>query len=110
MIYDITGDSVVLRVRLQPNSTGCRFMNVFTDAQGQEFLKVAVVSVPEKGRANKELIAVLAKYLGVAKSQIQIISGEFDRYKKVRLEGNVAEISKALDDLVKGKDCGCANH
>jgi len=110
VIYDIIDSSVILRVRLQPNSAGCRFMDMFTDAQGLEFLKVAVVSVPEKGRANKELVALLARHLGVAKSQMQIIGGEFDRYKKIRIEGNVTEISKTLDDLVKGKECECTNH
>ena len=41
--------------------------------------------MPEKGKANKELIAFLAKKLKIAKSSIQIISGELDRWKKLAI-------------------------
>lgn len=50
---------------------------------GTEFLKINIISVPEKGKANQELIAWLSKKLKTAKSNITIISGELDRYKKI---------------------------
>ena len=99
MIYDCTDNGILLRVRLSPNSSSCRLNGIFTDADGQEFLKIAVVSVPEKGRANKELLGFLAKIFSIAKSQCKIVGGELDRYKRVEIEGDqdgLVEIAKEL--------------
>ena len=38
-------------------------------------LRVSVTQAPEKGKANKALIAVLSKGLSLKKSQIELISG-----------------------------------
>ena len=59
-----------------------------------------LVSVPEKGKANKELISFLAKKLGLAKSQITIVGGETDRYKKIRIQGDVLSVASKLNKLV----------
>lgn len=74
-----------MRVRLAPNSSCCKVGGVFVDPNADEWLKISVVSVPEKGKANQELIKFLAKEFKVAKSQIEIIGGELDRYKKILL-------------------------
>ena len=66
-----------------PNSSCCRVMGIFETADGEVFLKVSVVSPPEKGKANGELIKFLAKKLNIAKSDLTIIGGELDRYKKI---------------------------
>jgi uncharacterized protein (TIGR00251 family) len=50
-------------------------------------LKVKVQAVPEKGRANKALVEVLAKYFEVPKRSVVILSGERSRKKRIRVEG-----------------------
>lgn len=50
-------------------------------------LKVRLAAVPEKGKANDELIRLLADQLGIAKSRITLISGDTSRQKRVRIEG-----------------------
>lgn len=100
MVYDILDSAVMLRVRLMPNSSSCRVNGLFNDADGTEFLKLCVVSVPEKGKANKELILFLAKKIGIAKAQIEIISGELDRYKKIRISGDVKILEAKIQQLV----------
>ena len=59
---------------------------MFCDEKGNIFLKATVTVVPEKGKANKELIALLAKTLKIAKSKITLISGETDHFKKIYIE------------------------
>lgn len=86
--YKISEGSV-LRVRISPNSSCVVVKGIFTSAEGQDFLKVNVVSVPEKGKANRELLDFLAKKLNIAKSSMQIISGETDRYKKILIKQDV---------------------
>lgn len=92
MFYEPDKQGIVLRVRLTPNSSACLIKGVFTDADGVEFLKINVISVPEKGKANKELVSFLAKQLHIAKSNIQIISGETDRYKKILVKASFDEL------------------
>lgn len=48
-------------------------------------LKCFLKSPPEKGKANKELIEFLSKTLGIAKKEIEIISGLTSRKKRVTL-------------------------
>ncbi len=56
-------------------------------ALGKDSFKVKLISSPEKGRANKELIEVLAEYFNTKKSNIKIIKGEFQREKIVEIAG-----------------------
>ena len=48
-------------------------------------LKVRIKAPPEKGKANKELIRFLAKLLDIAPANIDLISGESSRNKRVRI-------------------------
>ncbi len=55
--------------------------NEISGARGS-ILKVSVTQAPEKGKANKAIIAVLSKELSLRKSQFQILSGETSRQKR----------------------------
>ena len=48
--------------------------------------KVRVHAAPEKGAANKEVIAALAAYFDVPLSRIRIVRGEKSRNKVVLIE------------------------
>ena len=96
--FDKTSEGYILRVRLTPNSSLCRSGGIITNAQNEMFLKIGVISVPEKGKANKELITFLAKKLKIAKSSIQIISGELDRWKKLAITAP-SDLTGALQQL-----------
>jgi uncharacterized protein len=47
---------------------------------------VRMVSAPEKGRANRELIEFMAEIAGVAASAVSIIKGQGARQKVIRIE------------------------
>ncbi len=49
------------------------------------FLKIYLTAVPVDGKANKELIKLLAEKLGVSKSRIEIIKGEKSKEKVVEV-------------------------
>ncbi|MBE6453695.1 MAG: DUF167 domain-containing protein [Alphaproteobacteria bacterium] len=83
MFYEDTKQGIIIRVRLTPNSSCCKVTGLFQTPDGTTFLKVNIISVPEKGKANKELISWISKQLKIAKSDLSIISGELDRYKKI---------------------------
>jgi len=50
-------------------------------------LKVAVTAPPVEGEANAAVIAVLARALGVPRSQVTILRGDGSRRKTVRVAG-----------------------
>ena len=50
-------------------------------------LKVRIKSAPVDGKANKELIEVLAKELGVSKSQVRFVGGETSKHKRLEIVG-----------------------
>lgn len=50
-------------------------------------VKVKVTSPPVDGKANKAVVNLLAKQLKVPKKDIQIVSGEKSRNKKIRING-----------------------
>ena len=101
MFLDEKDGHIVLRVRLTPNSASCTIRGVFADAEGQEFLKINVVSVPEKGKANQELIKFLSKMFKIPKSEISLISRETDRFKKLLLPLS-EKLKSELEGIVDG--------
>lgn len=68
---------VLLPVKGAPGSKKNELRDVSDGA-----LKVCCTQIPEKGKANRALIEVLAKSLGLKRSQISIVSGETDTHKK----------------------------
>lgn len=70
-----------LRVKVQPKSRESAIGDVMDDGT----LKVRVKAAPEKGKANKEVIKVLAKKYGVRKSEVEIVSGKTDQIKLIKI-------------------------
>ncbi len=70
-----------LRVKVQPKSKE----NGVYDSMDDGTLKVRVKAAPEKGKANKELIKILAKKYKVRKSEVQIVSGATDQIKLIKI-------------------------
>ena len=94
------GDHVRLTVRLTPHGGRDAIDGLEAAADGEEHLKVRVSAVPEKGKANQALIALLSKKFGLAKSKLSLISGETQRKKILRIDGDPEDIVKRLAELV----------
>jgi hypothetical protein len=73
--------SVTLDVKVIPRSSRSEVNEVMDDGA----LKVKLCAIPEKGRANEELIAVLADYFKVPRGNVELLSGEASRRKRVRI-------------------------
>jgi uncharacterized protein len=59
-------------------------------------LLVRVAAPPEKGKANDELRACLARELGIARSAIELVSGASSRRKRLSLPIETREALLAL--------------
>ncbi len=99
MFYQKTKDGYILRVRLTPNSSCCQTIGQVADEKGEDWLKISVNAVPEKGKANKELLKFLAKILELPKSALSLTSGQADRYKKITIETSY-QLEQKLEELL----------
>lgn len=93
-------------MRVTPKASRNAISGYYTAADGETSLKVMTTAQPEKGKANKAVIAILAKKFGKAKSLFTVIQGQTDRNKTVLVEGRVEETKRwlipALEDIENG--------
>jgi uncharacterized protein len=60
--------------------------------------RARVAAPPERGRANRELVALLAGALGVGRDRVAVAAGRKGRHKVVEVEGlSAAEIDRRLE-------------
>ena len=79
-------EGTILPVRAQP---GAKRNEIRGEQDGA--LKVCVTQSPEKGKANKAVIELMAKSLGLRKSQIELLSGETSHQKRFLIRGITPE-------------------
>jgi uncharacterized protein (TIGR00251 family) len=80
------GEAITFEVRVAPRSSRNRILGARDGA-----LKVALTAPPVDGAANDSLKKLVAKALGVAKSDVEIIRGQKARAKVLRVRGVRAE-------------------
>ena len=76
------GDAVVLSLHVQPGAKKTEIAGLHGES-----LKIRLAAPPVDGKANECLIAFLAKRLGIAKRNIELVSGATSRAKRVRVGG-----------------------
>lgn len=74
----------ILSVRVTPNARSARIAIEPPGAEGT-LLRVWVTVPPEDGKANKAVIALLAKAMGLSKSALAIERGDTSRLKQIRV-------------------------
>ncbi len=79
--YKNKDQNIVIRVRVVPNS----YLRIIQINEG--FIKIGVVSIPEKGKANAELIKFLSKKLNLPKKNFSIIKGDTAKNKEIEIIG-----------------------
>lgn len=93
----------IVRIKLTPNASACGFGDLFQNADEQVYLKAGITTAPEKGKANKDLIKMLAKELQIAKQNIELISGATTHLKKLYINQQLTpELTQKLNGLIKG--------
>jgi len=63
---------------------GVKFHKDFIEVNGSE-ITLGVMAQPEKGKANDEVIKKIAKYFGIPKSSVRIVSGATSKKKIVEV-------------------------
>lgn len=92
------GDAVVVRIAARPGASRSAVVGLAGDA-----VKVSIAAPPEKGKANDELVRLLAKALGLRRPQVTLVKGETARDKLVRVEGlSLEALASRLEALIDG--------
>ena len=84
-------EGCLLSVRAQP---GARKAGVVGEQAGA--LKVAVTAPPEDGRANQALTELLRDWLGLKRSQVELVSGATNRNKQFLIRGLTPDELRAV--------------
>jgi uncharacterized protein (TIGR00251 family) len=89
-VIQATDSGVLVRLRVQPRASTERLEGVHGDQ-----LRMRLTAPPVEGAANTACIVLLAKTLGVRRSQVQIRSGARSRDKLIHIEGITPEAAAA---------------
>lgn len=79
--YTWQGTALVLNIRVQPRASKDEIAGVVG-----EQLKIRLTAAPVDGKANQALMKFLAKYCGVPRASVTLLSGDTGRIKRVRIE------------------------
>lgn len=100
--YRLDAGRMILHVRLTPKGGRDCLESVETGPDGKTYLKARVSAVPEDGKANAALVALISKACKVPKSAVRIISGDTARMKQLEVTGddNQLAVAEALTGLL----------
>jgi len=77
-----TAGKITFSIKVIPKSEATRIVGKMDDGT----VKIRVAAVPEKNKANTELIKFLAKTFGVDKTRIRILSGDTGHKKLIEIK------------------------
>ncbi len=80
VLYKQEGNQVVFYVRVAPSAKRVSVGGVHDGC-----LKISVQAAPDKGKANEAVIASLADFFAVSRSEVAILSGHTGRKKQIRI-------------------------
>ncbi len=92
--YKWEGEYLLLNLYVQPNAKQNELVGEYDNK-----LKIRITAPPVDNKANKHLLKFLAKIFAVSLSRIQLVSGENQRIKRIKILN-----PKKLPDLVTAKN------
>ncbi len=99
--YSTQGVSVALRVT--PRGGRDEIDGLETLANGRSVVKMRVRAIAEGSEANRAVVELLAKALGVPKARVRVLSGVTSRLKQIAVDGDPAKLGDALRKLTAAK-------
>jgi len=88
--------SAILAVRVTPRSAKPGIAGWRAGADGREELEIRVAEPPADGAANDAVVKLLAKALGLSRSELSIISGSTSRHKRIAIPFGLEEARRRL--------------
>ena len=95
--YGINETGAQLAIRLTPKAGQAGIRGIAQNAAGDAYIKAGVTAPTEGSKANKALLKLLARELGLPASTMSIASGGQARQKSIQIAGDPARIKKCLE-------------
>ena len=74
-------DKERIKLLVKPGASSNSIEGIYKDR-----IKIKIKAIPEKGKANKELISFIAEKLGIPKSSVNIILGKNSNLKEIEVK------------------------
>lgn len=97
--------SATLAVKVTPKSGKDQVIGVVEENGAQE-VHIRVTAPPDKGKANKAVVQLLAKEIGLAKSTIEVKRGETSHHKLLALECEQSHVDEWMTGLPRVERSG----
>jgi uncharacterized protein len=97
--FRITPEGLLVSLRVTPNAGRDAIDGAETRDDGSTVLRLRVAAVPDKGKANAAVSALLAKTLGIPKSSVALVSGETARFKTVLIAAPTEAVLARLSSM-----------
>ncbi len=98
-IFSQTKRGIILHVKATPKADRDAVGKIVETADQQMALSVKTKAIADKGKANKAIIALLAKHLCLKKAQISLVSGSTSRHKSFLLSGEDVTLDGLINSL-----------
>ncbi|MBQ2644000.1 YggU family protein [bacterium] len=82
-------NGLLLNIKLTPNSSKNEILGYTED-----YIKIKVSAPPNENKANKKLIEFISEFLNISKSNIELLTGDKSRYKKILIKNCQEEYIK----------------
>ena len=79
-----------LAVKVTPGASRSEIVGWEEDPHAGRVLKLRIAAPPVEGKANREVVAFLAKRLGVPKSSVELLHGSTGRIKLLQIPDEAA--------------------
>ena len=83
--YNSSLKHALLKLKVKPNAKG-NLVNNFVILGNISYLKLSIKSIPEKGKANKEVINYLAKEWKLTRNDLEITKGHSNNFKTILIK------------------------
>lgn len=88
-------NSIIINVRVVPRAAKDGLAGLL----GTEALKIRIQAPPVEGKANAYLVKYLSKHWKISRSDIEILSGETGRNKRIRISNPTQELLQEINLL-----------
>lgn len=83
--YNELTNQAIINLRVKANAK-LNSVDGLVMVNGQHYLKLSVKAIPEKGKANKEIINYLSKSWYITKDNLDIVKGHNNTFKKLLIK------------------------
>lgn len=87
---------LILEVRLSPGAKRNQILGYY----GEKQIKIAIKSPPVDGKANAALVKFLAESFSLSQKNVELISGETSRSKRILLKGDPLLLKALLEKII----------